>query len=98
MLDHVGQPCDSTYPVIRHVCCWAVKVESVLHSTSLLQGKCGALIMLDNVVLPSNSVAMIRDVCCLAVSDESVLHSTSLLQGKCETLICLITWGNLVTP
>ena len=43
-LDNVIQPCDYTYPVIRAVYHLAVSYESVLHSTSLLQGKCGALI------------------------------------------------------
>ena len=44
------------YPVIRDVCCLAVNRESVLHSTSLLQEKCGALIMLDNVGQPCDSI------------------------------------------
>ena len=44
------------YQVIRHVCCLAVKDESVFNSTSLLQGKCGALIMVYNVVLSSDSM------------------------------------------
>ena len=46
MLDNEGQPCDYTYPFIRTVYHLAVSYESVLHSTSLLQGKCGALIWL----------------------------------------------------
>ena len=44
MLDNVVEPCDYTYPVIRAVYYLALSYDSVLHSTSLLQGKCGALI------------------------------------------------------
>ena len=80
------------YPVIRDVRCFAVTDESVWHSTSLLQGKCGALFMLDNVGQPCDSTYLvIRHVYCLAVTVESVLHSTSLLQGKCGALIMLDT-------
>ena len=71
------------YPVVRDVCCLAVNRESFLHPTSLLQGKCGALIMLDHVGQPCDSIPVIWHVWCLAVNHESFLHSTSLLQGKC---------------
>ena len=74
------------YPVIRDVCCLAVKDESVLHSTSLLQGKCGSLICLIPWVSLVTPQPVIRDVCCLAVNLESFLHPTSLLQGKCGAL------------
>ena len=45
------------YPVIRDVCCLAVNRESFLHPTSFLQGKCGALIMLDHVGQPCDSIS-----------------------------------------
>ena len=63
------------------------------YSTSLLQGKCGALICFitrDSLV---NPCPVIRDVYCLAVNDESVLSSTSLLQGKRGALICFCNAG-----
>ena len=44
------------HPVIREVCCLAVNPVSFLHSTSLLQGKAGVLIMLDNVGQPCDSI------------------------------------------
>ena len=84
------------YQVIRGVRCLTLTHESVLHSTSLLQGKCGALTMLENVGQPCDSTyPVIRHVCCLAVKDESVLHLTSLIQGKCGALIML---DNVVLP
>ena len=99
MLDNMGQPCNSITGESGCVLLGSEQVnESILHSTSLLQGKCRAPIMLAIVGQPRDSVPMIRDVCYLAVNRESVLHSTSLLQGKCEALISLITWGNLLTP
>ena len=44
------------YPVIRDVCCLAVNRESFLQLTLLLQGKCGALILLDHVGQPCDSI------------------------------------------
>ena len=56
------------YPVIRDVCCLAVSDESVLHSTYLVQGKCGALIMLDNVGQPCESIPV--DSGCVLLGSE----------------------------
>ena len=67
-LDNERQPCDYTYPVIRAVYHLALSNESVLHSTSLLQGKCGTLISLTmrgSLVIRS---PVIRAMFCLAVS------------------------------
>ena len=79
------------YPLIRDVCCLAVSREAFLHSTSLLQGKCWAMIMLDNVGQPCDSIR--GDSACVLLGservNESVLHSTSLLQGKVGDLKCL---------
>ena len=53
----VSQPCDSIPGDSACVLLGSERVnESVLHSTSLLQGKCGALIMLDNVGQPCDSI------------------------------------------
>ena len=99
MLDNAGQPSDSMPG--NSVCAFlgSERVDkSVLHSTTLLQGKCGALIFLimwGSLVTPYLGI---QDVCCLAVYDESFLRSTSLLQGKCGALICLIMRGSQVTP
>ena len=99
MLDNAGQPSDSMPGNSVCALLGSERVdESVLHSTSLLQGKCGALICLimwGSLVTP---YLVIRDVCCLAVYDDSFLRSTPLLQGKCGALICLIMRGSLVTP
>ena len=57
MLDNVGQPCDSITGDLGYVWLGSKQVnESILHSTSLLQGKCGALIMLDIVGQPCDSI------------------------------------------
>ena len=57
MLDNVGQPRDSIPGDSACVLLGSGRVnESVLHSTSLLQGKCGALIMLDHVGQPCDSI------------------------------------------
>ena len=99
MLDNAGQPSDSMPGNSVCALLGSERVdESVLHSTSLLQGKCGALICLimwGSLVTPN---LVIRDVCCLAVYDGSFLSSTSLLQGKGRALICLIMRGSQVTP
>ena len=50
MLDNVGQPCNSIAGDSGCVLLGSERVnESILHSTSLLQEKCGALIMFDIV-------------------------------------------------
>ena len=77
------------YPVIRDVCGFAVNDESGLHSTSLLQGKCGTLICLITWVSLLTAYPVIRDVCCFAVNRESFVHPTPLLQGKYGALIML---------
>ena len=57
MLANVGQPCDSITGDSGCVLLGSERVnESVLHSTSLLQGKCGALTMLDDVGQPCHSI------------------------------------------
>ena len=57
MLDNLGQPCNSITGDSGCVLLGSERLdESVLHSTSLLQEKCGALIMLDNVGQPCDSI------------------------------------------
>ena len=83
MLDNAGQPSDSMRGNSVCALLGSERVdESVLHSTSLLQRKCGALICLMMWGSLVNPYLVIRDVCCLAVYDDS-LRSTPLLQGKC---------------
>ena len=99
MLDNAGQPSESMPADPGCVLLGSERVdESVLHSTTLLQGKCAALICLimwGSLVTPYLGI---RDVCCLAVYDDSFLRSTPLLQGKCGALIFLIMRGSRVTP
>ena len=56
------------YSVIWDVCCLAVNHKSFLHSTSLLQGKCGALTMLDNVGQLCDSIP--GDSACVLLGSE----------------------------
>ena len=57
MLDNVGQPCDSIPGDSGRMLLGSERMnESVLHSTSLLQGKCGAVIMLGYVGQPCDSI------------------------------------------
>ena len=57
MLDNVGQPCDSITGESGCVFLYSERVnDSILHSTSLLQGNCGALIMQDIVGQPRDSI------------------------------------------
>ena len=99
MLDNAGQPRVSMPGNSVRALLGSERVdESVLHSTTILQGKCGALICLimwGRLVTPYLGI---RDVCCLAVCDESFFSSTSLPQWKCGALICLIMRGSQVTP
>ena len=80
MLDNAGQPSDSMPGNSVCALLGSERVnESVLHSTSPLQGKCGALICLMRWGSLVNPYLVIRDVCCFAVYDDSFLRSTPLL-------------------
>ena len=77
MLDNAGQPSDSMPGDSGCVLLGSERFdESVLHSTSLLQGKCGALIMLDNVGKPCHSIP--GDSGCVLLGSERVTSQSCI--------------------
>ena len=70
MLDNAGQPSDSMPGNLVCALLGSERVdESVLHSVSLLQGKCRALIRLIMRGSQVSPCPLIRVVCCLEVTE-----------------------------